>query len=32
MEVEVIFPGDPFIGGVWPAVWMLGNRLGRVTY
>jgi len=31
VEVEVIFPGDPFIGGLWPAVWMLGN-LGRATY
>ena len=28
LEVDVIFPGDPFIGGLWPAVWMLGN-LGR---
>lgn len=31
VEVDVIFPGDPFIGGLWPAVWMLGN-LGRATY
>ena len=31
VEVDIIFPGDPFIGGLWPAVWMLGN-LGRATY
>jgi beta-glucan synthesis-associated protein KRE6 len=31
LEVEIIFPGDPFIGGLWPAVWLLGN-LGRATY
>jgi len=31
VEVDVIFPGDPFIGGLWPAVWILGN-LGRATY
>jgi beta-glucanase (GH16 family) len=31
VEVDVVFPGDPFIGGLWPAVWMLGN-LGRATY
>jgi beta-glucan synthesis-associated protein KRE6 len=31
VEVDVIFPGDPYIGGLWPAVWMLGN-LGRATY
>jgi beta-glucan synthesis-associated protein KRE6 len=31
VEVDVIFPGDPFIGGLWPAVWMMGN-LGRATY
>ena len=27
----MILPGDPFIGGLWPAVWILGN-LGRATY
>ena len=27
----MIIPGHPFIGGLWPAVWMLGN-LGRATY
>jgi hypothetical protein len=31
VEVDVIFPGDPYIGGVWPAIWLLGN-LGRATY
>lgn len=31
VEVDVIFPGDPYVGGLWPAVWMLGN-LGRATY
>lgn len=31
VEVDVILPGDPSIGGLWPAIWMLGN-LGRATY
>lgn len=31
VEVDVIFPGKHDIGGLWPAVWMLGN-LGRATY
>ena len=31
VEVDIIFPGEPFIGGLWPAVWMMGN-LGRATY
>jgi beta-glucanase (GH16 family) len=31
VEVDVIFPGEAYIGGLWPAVWMLGN-LGRATY
>lgn len=31
IEIDVIFPGDPYIGGLWPAIWMLGN-LGRATY
>jgi beta-glucan synthesis-associated protein KRE6 len=31
IEIDMIFPGDPYIGGLWPAVWMLGN-LGRATY
>ena len=29
--MDVILPGEPDIGGLWPAVWMLGN-LGRATY
>ena len=31
IEVDVVLPGEPDIGGLWPAVWMLGN-LGRATY
>lgn len=31
VEIDIILPGDPYIGGLWPAVWMLGN-LGRATY
>lgn len=31
LEVDVKFPGEHDIGGLWPAVWMLGN-LGRATY
>jgi beta-glucanase (GH16 family) len=31
LEVDVILPGEPDIGGLWPAVWLLGN-LGRATY
>eukprot|EP00536_Pseudo-nitzschia_multiseries_P012363 jgi/Psemu1/208405/e_gw1.468.48.1 len=31
VEVDIILPGDPYVGGLWPAVWMLGN-LGRATY
>lgn len=31
VEIDVILPGDPFIGGLWPAIWILGN-LGRATY
>jgi hypothetical protein len=31
VEVDVIMPGQPYVGGLWPAVWMLGN-LGRATY
>ena len=31
VEVDVILPGEPDIGGLWPAVWILGN-LGRATY
>ncbi|KAF8338033.1 beta-glucan synthesis-associated protein [Cantharellus anzutake] len=31
LEVNVSLPGDPRYGGLWPAVWMLGN-LGRAGY
>jgi len=31
VEIDIMFPGEAFIGGLWPAVWMLGN-LGRATY
>lgn len=31
VEVDIVLPGEPDIGGLWPAVWMLGN-LGRATY
>jgi len=31
VEFDIILPGDPHIGGLWPAVWILGN-LGRATY
>jgi beta-glucanase (GH16 family) len=31
IEVDIIIPGEPYIGGLWPAVWLLGN-LGRSTY
>jgi len=31
VEVDLVFPGSPDIGGLWPAVWLLGN-LGRATY
>lgn len=31
IEVDVQLPGDPYIGGLWPAIWMMGN-LGRATY
>lgn len=31
LEVRVKFPGRSDIGGLWPAVWLLGN-LGRATY
>jgi len=30
-EVDVQFPGRSDVGGLWPAVWLLGN-LGRATY
>ena len=31
VEFDIVMPGDPYIGGLWPAVWMMGN-LGRATY
>lgn len=31
VEVDIILPGSSKVGGLWPAVWMLGN-LGRATY
>jgi beta-glucan synthesis-associated protein KRE6 len=31
LEVRVQFPGKSNIGGLWPAVWLLGN-LGRATF
>ncbi len=31
LEVDVQFPGSSEIGGLWPAVWLLGN-LGRATF
>mmetsp|Transcript_23825 Transcript_23825/g.33434 ORF Transcript_23825/g.33434 Transcript_23825/m.33434 type:complete len:656 (+) Transcript_23825:45-2012(+) len=31
VEIDVMFPGEASIGGLWPAMWMLGN-LGRATY
>lgn len=30
-EVDIQFPGRHDVGGLWPAVWLLGN-LGRATY
>lgn len=31
VEVDIVLPGDPYIGGLWPAIWLLGN-IGRATY
>ena len=31
IEVDVVLPGDPSIGGLWPAV-CLSSNLGRATY
>jgi beta-glucanase (GH16 family) len=31
IEFDVILPGDPHIGGLWPALWLMGN-LGRATF
>jgi hypothetical protein len=31
IEFSVKLPGDPHIGGLWPALWLMGN-LGRATF
>jgi len=31
IEFNAKLPGDPKVGGLWPALWMLGN-LARATY
>jgi len=31
VELDMILPGRPNTGGLWPAAWLLGN-LGRATY
>ena len=31
IEFNAKLPGDPMVGGLWPALWMLGN-LARATY
>lgn len=31
LEVDIQFPGRHDVGGLWPAVWLLGN-LGRATF
>jgi len=31
VEISAKLPGDAFTGGLWPAMWMLGN-LARATY
>ena len=31
IEISAKLPGDPSTGGLWPALWMLGN-LARATY
>ncbi|KAL7547451.1 hypothetical protein ACHAWF_010749 [Thalassiosira exigua] len=31
VEFSAKLPGDPSVGGLWPALWMLGN-LARATY
>ena len=31
VEVSASLPGDAHIGGLWPAIWLLGN-LARATY
>ena len=31
LEVRAKLPGEAYIGGLWPAIWMLGN-MARATY
>jgi len=31
IEISAKMPGDPSVGGLWPAMWMMGN-LARATY
>jgi hypothetical protein len=31
VEIEFVLPGQPGLGALWPAIWMLGN-LGRATF
>lgn len=31
LEVNASLPGKPDVGGLWPAIWLLGN-LGRATF
>jgi len=31
LEISASLPGDPYVGGLWPAAWMMGN-LARATF
>ncbi|KAJ1622020.1 hypothetical protein T492DRAFT_846621 [Pavlovales sp. CCMP2436] len=31
VEIKFVLPGQPGLGALWPAIWMLGN-LGRATF
>ena len=31
VEVSAVPPGNPYTGGLWPALWLMGN-LARATY
>jgi hypothetical protein len=31
LEIDLQLPGQGWVGGLWPAMWLLGN-LGRATY
>jgi hypothetical protein len=31
LEIDLQFPGEHDVGGLWPAVWLLGN-LARATF